>query len=134
MPVRRDAGPRVVSRRLVTDVVVSARCCRNDLLVRGGQFLLATIVNSLLGWNIWLSTFVAAAIVLSYISLGGLSAAIYNEVLQFFVIIAALVPLVIVALHDVGGWGGLTDKFKHTKVGEAGGWDAATGAPIGRIA
>jgi SSS family solute:Na+ symporter len=37
----------------------------------------------------------------------GLSGAIYNEVLQFFVIIAGLVPLVIIGLHSVGGWSGL---------------------------
>jgi solute:Na+ symporter, SSS family len=36
------------------------------------------------------------------------------------VIVAALLPLTLVALHDMGGWGGLTDKVKHTKVGEAG--------------
>jgi SSS family solute:Na+ symporter len=54
---------------------------------------------------------VAAAIVLSYITLGGLSAAIYNEVLQFFVIVASLVPLTLLGLHRVGGWNGLTDKI-----------------------
>jgi solute:Na+ symporter, SSS family len=48
--------------------------------------------------------------VLSYITLGGLSAAIYNEVLQFFVILAALVPLTIFGLIRVGGWNGLKDK------------------------
>jgi SSS family solute:Na+ symporter len=53
---------------------------------------------------------VAAAVVLSYITLGGLSAAIYNEVLQFFVIIAALLPLTLIGLHRVGGIGGLVDK------------------------
>ena len=37
--------------------------------------------------------------------------AIYNEVLQFFVILAALIPISIVGLHDVGGWGGLQDKI-----------------------
>jgi SSS family solute:Na+ symporter len=56
------------------------------------------------------SVIVAAAIVLSYITLGGLSAAIYNEVLQFFVIVAALLPLTIIGLHKVGGWQGLVDK------------------------
>ncbi len=74
-------------------------------------FLLATIVNVLLGWPIWLSVIIAAIIVLSYITLGGLSAAIYNEVLQFFVIVAALLPLTIVGLHKVGGWQGLIDKI-----------------------
>ena len=53
---------------------------------------------------------VAAAIVLSYITLGGLSAAIYNEVLQFFVIVASLLPLTLIGLHRVGGWDGLTDE------------------------
>src|SRR3954451_1486992 len=83
-----------------------------QILIAGvNLYLLATIVNALLGWSIWVSTFVAAAIVLSYITLGGLSAAIYNEVLQFFVIVAALLPLTLLALHQVGGWGGLQDKM-----------------------
>jgi SSS family solute:Na+ symporter len=83
-----------------------------QLLIAGvNLYLLATIVNALLGWSIWLSTFVAAAIVLSYITLGGLSAAIYNEVLQFFVIVAALLPLTLLALHEIGGWNGLQDKM-----------------------
>ena len=54
---------------------------------------------------------VAAAVVLSYITLGGLRAAIYNEVLQFFVIVAGLLPLTLLGLHQVGGWDGLTDKI-----------------------
>ncbi|GAA1598648.1 sodium:solute symporter family protein [Kribbella sancticallisti] len=82
-----------------------------QVLIAGvNLFLLATIVNVLLGWPIWVSVVVAAVIVLSYITLGGLSAAIYNEVLQFFVIVAALLPLTIVGLHKVGGWQGLVDK------------------------
>src|SRR3954463_9674299 len=83
-----------------------------QLLIAGvNLYLLATIVNALLGWNIWVSTVVAAVIVLSYITLGGLSAAIYNEVLQFFVIVAALLPLTLLALHEIGGWSGLQDKM-----------------------
>src|SRR4029078_12514331 len=63
-----------------------------QILIAGvNLYLLATIVTALLGWTIWISPVVAAIIVLSYITLGGLSAAIYNEVLQFFVILAALV-------------------------------------------
>jgi solute:Na+ symporter, SSS family len=90
-----------------------------QVLIAGvNLYLLATIVNALLGWNIWLSTFVAAAIVLSYITLGGLSAAIYNEVLQFFVIVAALLPLTYLALHKIGGWGGLTDAMDKAGTGD----------------
>jgi solute:Na+ symporter, SSS family len=83
-----------------------------QLLIAGiNLFLLGSIINALLGWNLTLALIVAAIIVLSYITLGGLSAAIYNEVLQFFVIVAALLPLTILGLHEVGGWDGLKDRI-----------------------
>ncbi len=86
-----------------------------QVLIAGiNLFLLATIVNALLGWPLWISLVVAAAVVLSYITLGGLSAAIYNEVLQFFVIVAALLPLTLIGLHRVGGIGGLIDEVTAT--------------------
>ncbi len=82
-----------------------------QILIAGvNLYLLASIVNALLGWPLWVSVLAAAAIVLSYTALGGLSAAIYNEVLQFFVIVAGLLPLTLVGLDRVGGWGGLTDR------------------------
>jgi len=82
-----------------------------QVLIAGvNLFLLATVIDALLGWTKWVSLVVAAAIVLTYTALGGLSAAIYNEVLQFFVILAALVPLTIFGLIKVGGWSGLRDK------------------------
>ncbi|WP_330178639.1 sodium:solute symporter family protein [Nocardia sp. NBC_01503] len=82
-----------------------------QVLIAGvNLYLLGSIVNVLLGWPLWVSVLAAAAIVLSYITLGGLSAAIYNEVLQFFIIVAALLPLTIVGLHQVGGWDGLRDR------------------------
>ena len=60
-----------------------------QLLIAGiNLYLLGTIIQALLGWELWVALIVAAAVVLSYITLGGLSAAIYNEVLQFFVIVA----------------------------------------------
>ena len=70
-------------------------------------YALAIVVRALLGWPLWLAIVVSAAFVLVYITLGGLSGAIYNEVLQFFVILAGLIPLVVVGLKAVGGWGGL---------------------------
>src|SRR3712207_9351541 len=76
---------------------------------RSTLFPYTTLFRSL-GWPLWVSLIVAAAVVLSYITLGGLSAAIYNEVLQFFVIVAALLPLTLLGLHRVGGVGGLIDK------------------------
>ena len=91
-----------------------------QLLIAGiNLFLLAKIVNILLGWNLYVSLVVAAIIVLSYITLGGLSAAIYNEVLQFFIIVAALLPLTLVGLHKVGGYSGLKDKITAAGDGSA---------------
>src|SRR3954449_5835660 len=82
-----------------------------QVLIAGiNLFLLASIVNALLGWPLWVSLIVAAVVVLSYITLGGLSAAIYNEVLQFFVIVAALLPLTLIGLNRVGGIDGLLAK------------------------
>jgi SSS family solute:Na+ symporter len=80
-------------------------------------FALALVIHALIGWPTWLSIVISALFVLAYITLGGLSGAIYNEVLQFFVIIAGLVPLVIIGLHSVGGWSGLQAKIDHTKLG-----------------
>ncbi|KUN37811.1 sodium:solute symporter family protein [Streptomyces longwoodensis] len=85
------------------------------ILIAGvNLYALAIVVEALLGWPQWVAIVVAGAFVLGYITLGGLSSAIYNEVLQFFVILAALIPLVVLGLKKVGGWGGLTDKLTAT--------------------
>ena len=73
-------------------------------------YAMALIIEVLLGWPTWVSVVVSAGFVLIYIFLGGLSGAIYNEVLQFFVIIAGLIPIVIIGLKAVGGWSGLMQK------------------------
>ena len=78
-------------------------------------FALALIIHLLLGWPVGGSILVAAAIVLVYITLGGLTSAIYNEVLQFFIICAALLPLTLIALHSVGGWTGLEHRIQGVK-------------------
>jgi SSS family solute:Na+ symporter len=83
-----------------------------QVLIAGvNLFALATVINLLLGWPTWVAIIVAAAVVLVYTTLGGLSAAIYNEVMQFFVIVAMLLPLTIVGLYKVGGWNGLVAKL-----------------------
>jgi len=82
-------------------------------------YALALVLKLLLGFPILLGIVLAAAIVLAYITLGGLSSAIYNEVLQFFVIVAAFVPLTLVALKSVGGWSGLQDRVRDSNLGEA---------------
>jgi len=83
-----------------------------QLLIAGiNLFLLASILEALLGLPNFVALLIAAGIVLSYITLGGLSAAIYNEVLQFFVIVAALLPLTLLGLNRVGWWDGLTERI-----------------------
>jgi SSS family solute:Na+ symporter len=72
---------------------------------------LARLLETLLGWNYDLSIIISAVIVLVYIFLGGLTSAIYNEVLQFFMIVLGFLPLVFLALKDVGGWASLKEKL-----------------------
>jgi solute:Na+ symporter, SSS family len=103
------------------------------ILIAGvNLYALALVLKFLLGWPILVGIVVAAVIVATYITLGGLSSAIYNEVLQFFVILAALIPITVVGLHDVGGWSGLQDKVKDSKIGEAG-LHALQGTGIGDV-
>src|SRR6202044_1918112 len=71
------------------------------------MYAMGLLLNLLLGWNFSLSMWVCAGVVLAYIFLGGLTSAIYNEVLQFFLIVFGFLPLVLLGLNDVGGWSGL---------------------------
>jgi SSS family solute:Na+ symporter len=78
------------------------------ILVSGiSLYAMAIILGSLLGWRFTTSVLVAAAVVLVYIVLGGLAASIYNEVLQFLLIVAGLSPLVFYTLREFKGWQGL---------------------------
>src|SRR5689334_3506680 len=91
-----------------------------QVLIAGvNLFALALILEALLGWPLWISIALGAAIVLIYIGVGGLSSAIYNEVLQFFVILAGLIPITIVGLVKVGGIDGLFEKVRQTPLGDA---------------
>src|SRR5215210_4576219 len=90
-----------------------------SVLIAGvNLFALALIMQSLLGWSLALSIVVAAFIVLAYTTLGGLTAAVYNEVLQFWVIVLFLVPLSVVALVKIGGWNRLTEQVGNSKLGD----------------
>ena len=92
-----------------------------QMLIAGvNLYALALVMQALLGWPLWTSIMLGAAIVLAYITVGGLSSAIYNEVLQFFVILAGLIPIVVVGLVKVGGIDGLFDKVRDTALGEPG--------------
>ncbi|SCE93930.1 sodium:solute symporter family protein [Micromonospora chokoriensis] len=107
-----------------------------QVLIAGvNLYALALVMQALLGWPLWTAIVVGAAIVLAYITIGGLSGAIYNEVLQFFVILAGLIPVTVIGLVKVGGWNGLMDAVGDSKLGEAGlhAWQdtGSTANPLG---
>ncbi len=92
------------------------------------MYALAKLLELVLGWNFNTSVIGSAIIVLVYIFLGGLTSAIYNEVLQFFLIVLGFLPLTLLGLRDVGGWSGLTAKLGGvaTSAGYASGaWSSA---------
>src|SRR6476620_3568967 len=66
---------------------------------RISMYAMALLLNLILGWDFNVSVWLSAIIVLLYISLGGLTSAIYNEVMQFFLIVAGFAPLVFLGLR-----------------------------------
>jgi SSS family solute:Na+ symporter len=87
------------------------------LLAGVNLYALASVIDALLGIPLPVAVVVSAGFVLSYILLGGLRSAIYNEVLQFFVILAGLIPLVVVAIKAVGGIPELFSRVSQVKGG-----------------
>lgn len=81
-------------------------------------YALAILFDAILGWDFNVSILLASGIVLAYTFLGGLTSAVYNEVLQFFLIVLGIAPLVYLGLNHVGGWEGvvnrLPDAMSHT--------------------
>ena len=82
------------------------------LLVSGiDLYAMAILFQRLLNWPFFASVIVAAVVVAIYIYLGGLTSSIYNEVLQFFLIVFGFLPLAILGLKAVGGFAGLEAKL-----------------------
>jgi solute:Na+ symporter, SSS family len=75
------------------------------------MYAMGKLFKLLLGWNFDFSMFMAAGVVLCYTFVGGLSGAIYNEVLQFFLIVFGFAPLALLGLLNLGGWSGLKQKL-----------------------
>jgi len=89
------------------------------------MYALALLMETLLGWDFNISLLISAAIVLIYVYLGGLTSAIYNEVLQFFLIVVGFLPLVVLGLINIGGWDGLRESLVDVAVSngyEPGAW------------
>jgi SSS family solute:Na+ symporter len=68
------------------------------------MYATAKLLTLLLHWDLNFAILVSAGFVLLYIFAGGLTSAIYNEVLQFFLIVAGFLPLAIIGIKDIGGW------------------------------
>ncbi|HEX2971818.1 MAG TPA: sodium:solute symporter family protein [Tepidisphaeraceae bacterium] len=76
------------------------------------MYAMGLLLQTLLGWSFHFSVLMSALIVLLYTFLGGLTSAIYNEVLQFFLIVMGFLPLVGLGLLDAGGWSGLQERLQ----------------------
>ncbi len=74
-------------------------------------YALAKMLEIILKWDFDISIWIAAGIVMIYTFMGGLTSAVYNEVLQFFLIVLGFSPLVIVALQDAGGWAAIKQQL-----------------------
>ncbi len=77
---------------------------------------LAKLLNQLLGWDYNFALFVCSGVVLVYVLKGGLTSAIYTEVLQFFMIVLGFAPVVYLGLKDVGGWHAMTHSLQSVAV------------------
>ena len=75
------------------------------------MYALGLLLHLVLNWDFSTSVLASAAIVLAYTYLGGLTSAIYNEVLQFFLIVAGFAPLAILACAKAGGWHGIVSRL-----------------------
>src|ERR1700674_1524081 len=75
------------------------------------MFAMAKVMQIVLGWDINVSIWLSAVTVAIYVALGGLRSAIFNEVLQFFLIWAGALLIPILGLVEAGGWSGLKAKI-----------------------
>ena len=94
-------------------------------------YALAMLMHAILGWSFDVSIWLAASIVLVYTYLGGLTSAVYNEVLQFFLIVLGIAPLVYLGLIKVGGWQGLVQHVDSAKLHVWKGMSSASTNPMG---
>ncbi|OHB53629.1 MAG: hypothetical protein A2Y12_13030 [Planctomycetes bacterium GWF2_42_9] len=75
------------------------------IMVSGASmFAMAKILHLLLGWDMNVSIWVSSITVAIYVTLGGLLSAVFNEVLQYFLIWAGSLLIPILGLIQVGGW------------------------------
>jgi len=94
-------------------------------------YALAMLMQTILGWDFSVSVWAASGIVLAYTLLGGLTSAVYNEVLQFFLIVLGIAPLVFIGMQKAGGWEGIMHNVDNMKLHVWKGMGSASGNPMG---
>ena len=94
-------------------------------------YALAMLMQTILGWDFNVSIWIAAGIVLAYTFLGGLTSAVYNEVLQFFLIVLGIAPLVFIGFQQAGGLDGIIANVENAKLHLWKGMGSASTNPMG---
>ena len=94
-------------------------------------YALAALLEIILGWDFNVSIWLAASVVLVYILLGGLTSAVYNEVLQFFLIVLGIAPLVYLGFQKAGGIDGIVQNVDNAKLHVWQGMAHASTNPMG---
>ena len=89
--------------------------CMTVMMSGINMYAMAIVMKVVLGWNIHFSIWVSSLTVAAYVTLGGLFSAIFNEVLQFFLIWLGVLVVPILGMIEAGGWSGLVLKI-HERV------------------
>jgi solute:Na+ symporter, SSS family len=95
--------------------VLSAVCFAFMTVLMSGvnMFAMAKVMQIVLGWDLNFSIWVSSLTVAIYVALGGLRSAIFNEVLQFFLIWAGALMIPVLGLYEAGGWFNLKAQITH---------------------
>jgi SSS family solute:Na+ symporter len=82
------------------------------------MYSMAVIMKVILGWDIHFSIWVSSLTVALYVMAGGLRSAIFNEVLQFFLIWLGSLIIPVLGLIEAGGWNGMVERIARNFPGQ----------------
>jgi solute:Na+ symporter, SSS family len=98
-------GPEASGLSAVTFAIMT-------ILMSGvNMYAMAIVMKVVLGWNLNFSIWVSSLTVGVYVAAGGLFSAIFNEVLQFFLIWLGALLIPILGLIESGGWSGMVARI-----------------------
>ena len=99
---------------------LSAICFASMTILMAGvdMYAMAVVMQVILGWNLHFSIWVSSLTVGIYVALGGLYSAIFNEVVQFFLIWLGALLIPILGLIETGGWSGMVTRIQHNFPGQ----------------